>query len=133
MLEVSSQAPVFVKLAPDMDDEDLQRSVEAAISTGVSGIIATNTTRQRMGIAEAEALTGGLSGAPLYPLAKDRILKVLEVADGRVPVIGVGGIHSAAQARELLDAGCAALQIYSALIFEGPGLISRINRELARG
>ena len=74
---------------------------------------------------------GGMSGRPLWPLARARIGTAVQATSGRVPVIGCGGIHSVQQARELLDLGCVAVQLYSALIFEGPGLIHRLNRGLA--
>ncbi len=126
-------APVFVKLAPDLADGDLQATVEAAITAGAAGIVATNTTLQRPGDTGAAGHEGGLSGAPLHPIARPRIAATLAAAAGRVPVVGVGGVDSAARVRDLLDAGCAAVQIYTALIFEGPGLVRRINRELAAG
>ena len=75
---------------------------------------------------------GGLSGAPLWAMARERIEQVLQAADGRLPIIGVGGIRSPEQAEELLQMGCSAIQIYSGLIFEGPGLPHRINRHLAK-
>ena len=68
-----------------------------------------------------------MSGAPLWPLAKAQIQKILDASDGRIPVIGAGGIRSPAQAQELLDMGCVAVQVYSGLIFEGPSLIHKIN------
>ncbi|MED5370359.1 MAG: quinone-dependent dihydroorotate dehydrogenase [Myxococcota bacterium] len=130
VLSVQQSGPVFVKLAPDMEPEQLQASVEACIASGVSGIIATNTTRRR-GVPGTEELPGGLSGAPLFPLALERVKQVLAVADGRVPVVGVGGITTPEQAKAYLDAGCKAVQVYSGLIFEGPALINRINQHLA--
>lgn len=130
VLAEAGSRPVFVKLAPDLEPEELRSSVETALGSGAVGIIATNTTRQRRGIARAEALTGGLSGAPLYALARERIGQVLETASGQ-PVVGVGGIHSAEQVLELLDMGCAAVQVYSGLIYEGPTLVHTINSRLA--
>ena len=130
VLRYSGTRPVFVKLAPDMSEEDLKAAVETALTAGASGIIATNTTRERRGIAAAEALTGGLSGAPIYPLSKERISWVLEASGGK-PVVGVGGIHSPDQVRELMDMGCAAVQIYTGLIYEGPTLVHRINSALS--
>jgi len=126
--------PVLLKLAPDLGREALATAVEIAIAAGMAGIIATNTTITRppglRGRAAAEA--GGLSGAPLWDLARKRIDNALEAAAGRVPVLGVGGIETAEQVAELLAAGCAAVQLYTALIYQGPGLPGRLNRELAR-
>lgn len=125
-------APVFVKLAPDLEPGPLEEAVEMAIEGGAAGLIATNTTVARQGLlARDPGLAGGLSGRPLWPLARRKILEVLAAARGRVPVVGVGGIAEAAQVEELLAAGCTAVQLYSALIFEGPGLPSRLLRELA--
>lgn len=132
VLEAARSRPVFLKLAPDLEPEAMQEAVEVAIRAGCSGIIATNTTISRPGKTGRTGETGGLSGAPLWPLARSRIHVALAAASGRVPVIGVGGVDSAARAQELLDAGCAAVQIYSALIFHGPGLPGTILNGLSR-
>ena len=128
-LDQAGDVPVFVKFAPDLDDEGLTAGVEGAIAEGASGIIATNTTRQRFGIAQAEELGGGLSGAPLKPLARERIALALQAA-GQTPVIGVGGILGPADAKDYLDLGCAAVQVYTGFIYAGPGLPHAINEAL---
>jgi dihydroorotate dehydrogenase len=125
-------APVFLKLAPDLEPDALADAVGLAIARGAAGIIATNTTVSRDGLTRDPGEAGGLSGRPLWPLARARILTALDAAAGRVPVIGCGGVHTVAQARELLDAGCAAVQLYTGLIFDGPGLPARLNRGLLR-
>lgn len=122
--------PLFVKLAPDLEPDELAAIVLAAIEGGVDGIIATNTTISRPGSTGRLEEAGGLSGRPLWPLARQRIGTVVQAAQGKVPVIGVGGIHQADQVLELLDLGCSAVQLYSALIYEGPGLVHRLNRAL---
>jgi len=119
--------PVFVKFSPDLDDESLDDAVKIAIDTGCTGIIATNTTNTRPDNTGRLQETGGLSGAPIWSLSKARIKRILDQADGRIPVIGAGGVRSSEQAQELLDMGCVAVQLYSGMIFEGPGLIHRIN------
>ncbi len=124
--------PVFLKLAPDLEDEALAEAVGVAIEAGCAGIIATNTTLSRPGNTGRLEQYGGLSGEPLRELAREKIRVALQAAEGRVPVIGVGGIRSADDVRVLLRMGCAATQIYTALIYEGPGLIARIHHELAR-
>lgn len=132
VLEAARSRPVFLKLAPDLEPEAMQEAVEVAIRAGCSGIIATNTTVSRPGKTGRTGEGGGLSGAPLWPLARSRIHVALAAASGRVPVVGVGGVDSAARAQELLDAGCAAVQLYSALIFHGPGLPGAILTGLSR-
>lgn len=122
--------PLLVKLSPDLDDAGLDAAVNTAIDCGCTGIIATNTTLQRPGKTDELDQTGGLSGAPLWPIAQARITRVLASANGRIPVIGSGGVCSAPQARTLLDAGCVAVQLYSGLIFHGPGLVHQINDAL---
>ncbi|MFT7520733.1 MAG: dihydroorotate dehydrogenase [Kiritimatiellia bacterium] len=133
ILEAAGDTPVALKLAPDLEPDALAEAVDLAIRTGVSGIIATNTTITRPGLSHDPDQGGGLSGRPLWPLAHERILTVLDAACGRVPVIGCGGVHTAQQASELLDAGCAAIQVYSGLVFEGPGLPTRLNKALMTG
>ena len=128
----AGRTPVFLKLAPDLEDGPLAEAVSVAIEAGCAGIIATNTTLSRPGDTGRAEQYGGLSGDPLKLLARQKIRVVLEAARGRVPVIGVGGIRTADDVRELLAMGCAATQLYTALIYEGPGLVARIHRELAR-
>ncbi|MCP4809914.1 MAG: quinone-dependent dihydroorotate dehydrogenase [Proteobacteria bacterium] len=128
-LDEAGDVPVFVKFAPDLDDDGLTAGVEGSIAEGAQGIIATNTTRQRFGIAEAEELTGGLSGAPLKPLAHERIALALQAA-GTTPVIGVGGVLGPQDATDYLELGCAAVQVYTGFIYAGPGLPHAINEAL---
>jgi dihydroorotate dehydrogenase len=124
--------PVFVKFSPDLEDDGLDEAVDIAIETGCTGIIATNTSRTRPGTTGRLGAEGGMSGAPLWALSRKRIQRILDRSDGRIPVIGAGGIRSPEQAAELLDAGCVAVQLYSGMIFDGPGLPHRINDGLAR-
>lgn len=131
VVPAAQRTPVFLKLAPDLDDAALEEAVEVALEAGCAGIIATNTTITRPGDTGRLDQTGGLSGAPLRPLAKEKIGVVLRAVGGKAPVIGVGGVRTAADVREYLTMGCAAVQLYSAFIFEGPGLVARLNRELA--
>lgn len=133
VLEAAAPTPVFLKLAPDLEPEALAEAVELAIGLGVHGLIATNTTltRDRVSAGAADGLEGGLSGRPLWPLARERIGQVVAAAGGRVPVIGVGGIERVEQVQELLAMGCRAVQVYTAFVYEGPGLPSRLHRGLA--
>ena len=132
VLEEANNTPVLVKLAPDLEAEAIGEVVELAIELGLSGMIATNTTIGRKGLSKDPNQAGGLSGRPLWPLARQRIQDALDASAGRLPIIGVGGIHSASQVKDLLDAGCVAVQIYSGLIFEGPGLPHNIHQTLAK-
>jgi dihydroorotate dehydrogenase len=133
VVAAAAGVPVFLKLDPDLAPEALAAAVELAVGEGVAGIVAANTTVGRPGLARDPGVDGGLSGRPLWPLARRAIAAALDAAGGRVPVIGVGGIETAAQVAELLAAGCAAVQIYTALIYQGPGLVARLNRQLADG
>ena len=101
-----------------------------ARDVGASGVIATNTTIGRAGLTRNPDEAGGLSGRPLWPLARQKIERVIQAA-GSLPVIGVGGVERPDQVRDLLSAGCVAVQLYSAMIFRGPGLIARLNQGLA--
>ena len=129
-VEAARGTSVLLKLAPDLSDEALAEAVEVAVKAGAGGVIATNTTITRDALSRDPNETGGMSGRPLWSLARQKIGVALRAADGRLPVVGVGGVHTVEQVKELLDAGCVAVQVYTALIFEGPGLISRLNRGL---
>ncbi len=127
------QVPILVKLAPDLSDGELEDSVGAIMDAGMDGIIATNTTVERDGLRSVyRAEAGGLSGAPLTQISLDITRRIVQLAGGKVPVIGVGGIMSAADARERLDAGAALVQVYTGLVYEGPGLVKRIAGGLQR-
>lgn len=127
---------LLLKLAPDLAPEDLDALIEAVVASGIDGLIATNTTLDRSIVPEPlrarveAAGAGGLSGAPLWPKALEVQRRVHAQLAGRLPWIACGGIGSAAQAKASLEGGAALVQIYSALIFEGPGLVKRMNRGL---
>jgi dihydroorotate dehydrogenase len=125
--------PVMVKLAPDLSPEELRASVDAALSCSVAGFIVSNTTFGREGLSRAVEFQGGLSGAPLFKKALGCVKAVAEVCAGQVPIIGVGGISSAHDTEQMLEAGASLVQLYSAMVFEGPGLPARILRGLGGG
>ena len=123
--------PVFLKIAPDLTDEAISDVVTLAVGEGLSGLIATNTTIRRDLLQHDPDEAGGLSGRPLHDFAANRIEQVLACVEGRIPVVGVGGIENAEQVRRLRALGCAAVQVYTSFIYEGPGLPSRLNRQLS--
>lgn len=121
--------PLLVKLAPDLTNEELDDAIEVLLEAHLDGVILTNTTVQRDGLRSAAHLAGqrgGLSGAPLRARSTDVIRHVHRYTDGRLPIIGVGGVDSPAAAREKLDAGAALVQVYTGLVYAGPGLARRI-------
>lgn len=122
--------PIFLKVAPDLDPAEID-SVARAIDGRIDALIIGNTTITRPALRSADAgESGGLSGRPLAPLARQR-LRDFRLATGGLPLIAAGGIDSAAEAYARIRAGASLVQLYSALVFHGPGLVRRINRELA--
>jgi dihydroorotate dehydrogenase len=119
--------PVIVKLAPDLNDEELDGALEAITGCGMDGVIINNTTLARPQLqSPLAAETGGLSGAPLSTLSQQMVQKVVRRLDGRLPVIASGGIMNATDAQARLDAGAVLVQLYTGLIYEGPGLVQQI-------
>jgi len=131
-LPTSGRVPLFLKVAPDLDDPEIEAIVETVLAFGLSGIIVANTTLSRPALASPDAgEAGGLSGAPLRDLAQSVLGRFHQSATGRLPLIGVGGIASGLDAYDRIRAGASAVQLYSALVFEGPGLAVRLSRDLA--
>jgi dihydroorotate dehydrogenase len=119
--------PVFLKIAPDLTDDDLAQIAEVALAAGLSGIIATNTTLSREGLKSVHrGEQGGLSGAPLFEKSTRVLARLSQLTEGRLPLIGVGGISSAAEAYEKIRAGASAVQLYTAMVYHGIGLAARI-------
>ena len=119
--------PVFLKIAPDLSDGELSEIADVATAAGVSGIIATNTTLAREGLHGPHASeAGGLSGAPLFERSTRVLARLSQLTQGDMPLIGVGGVASAEQAYEKIRAGAHAVQVYSALVYEGMSLVGRI-------
>lgn len=131
-LTPGNPVPIFVKVAPDLTWEQLDEVLTAATDAGVAGLIATNTTLSRDGLAPPDRHladeAGGLSGRPLTARAREVVGWVAEHTD--LPVIGVGGIMNASDARLLLDAGAALVQLYTGFIYAGPALVASINEEV---
>jgi len=125
--------PVFLKIAPDLTAAEIALIVEASLDHGLDALIVSNTTLDRPDSLRARdrGEAGGLSGAPLKARAGAALRAAAEAAGGRLPLIAAGGIDSGAEAYARIRAGASAVQLYSALIYEGPGLIGRIKRDLA--
>lgn len=129
----SKQVPITVKLSPDIPEADLPSVVERLLAHKVDGIAVSNTTLSRSGLRDPAAGTeaGGLSGRPLFTRSTIMLARVHQLTGGRVPLIGIGGIDSGESAFAKIEAGATLLQLYTGLIYEGPGLIRRIARHLA--
>ncbi|MHA7875061.1 quinone-dependent dihydroorotate dehydrogenase [Roseivivax sp.] len=119
--------PIFLKIAPDLDPEGLKDVAEVATAAGVDGIIATNTTLSREGLISPQAQeVGGLSGRPLFDRSTRVLARLSELTEGRMPLVGVGGIETVETAFEKIRAGASALQLYTALVYGGLGLVREI-------
>ncbi|ARE38865.1 Dihydroorotate dehydrogenase [Rhodovulum sp. P5] len=125
--------PVFLKIAPDLNDAEIAEIAEVALASGLSGIIATNTTLARVGLKSADAgQAGGLSGAPLFARSTRVLARLSELTGGALPLIGVGGVSSAEDAYAKIRAGASAVQLYTALVYNGLSLVGDIARGLDR-
>lgn len=123
--------PVFLKIAPDLNDQELVEIAEVAANTKIDAIIATNTTLSRDGLISAHRNeTGGLSGAPLFEKSTRLLARLSELTKGNIPLIGVGGIGSAQDAYDKICAGASAVQLYSALVYQGLSLVTDITKGL---
>lgn len=125
--------PILIKIAPDITDSEIDGIAAAAKANDVAGIIATNTTVSRSGLKTTDAghIGGGLSGKPLAALSTEIISKVYRATDGKMPIIGVGGISTAEDALEKVLAGASLLQAYTGFIYAGPSFARDLNRRLA--
>ena len=119
--------PILVKLAPDLTNEELDSALETIVDCGMDGVIVTNTTISRPGLQSPHyAEIGGLSGAPLTELSQQMTARAVKLLQGRLPVVSSGGIMNAEDAQRRLDAGACLLQLYTGLIYSGPGLVKEI-------
>jgi len=131
------QKPIFLKISPDLNKAQLDNIIEVVLKTNISGVIATNTTIERGNLLTSKekkkkAGSGGLSGRPLKDTSTEIIRYIAQKSNNAFPIIGVGGIHSPEDAMEKLNAGASLVQIYTGFIYEGPGLIKRINKYLTK-
>lgn len=122
---------IFLKIAPDLTHPELDDIATVARDTGVDAIVATNTTIARDGLTSPNRVeTGGLSGAPLFESSTRVLAYLSQLTDGAIPLVGVGGIASAEDAYAKICAGATAIQLYSALVYQGLSLVTRINQGL---
>jgi dihydroorotate dehydrogenase len=131
----SSNPPILVKIAPDLSYPELDDILDAVTANRFDGLVATNTTLSREGLRTPPPLcdeTGGLSGQPLRTRSTEIIRYIFKRTEGKLPIVGVGGINSAAAALEKIRAGATLVQLYTALIYEGPGIVRRIKEGLAK-
>ena len=132
-VKLNSSKPVFLKIAPDLTNSQLDDIVEIVTETKIAGVIGTNTTISREGLVtpkeQLEKIgAGGVSGKPLTKRSTEVIRYLHTKGEGKFPIIGVGGIHSAEDALEKLEAGAVLVQVYTGFIYEGPKLVKRINK-----
>ncbi len=132
-LAMAAPPPLLLKIAPDLGEDDLAAVAEVSLAVGIDGVIVSNTTLSRPALegVPVAAQAGGLSGRPLYPLATRCLSEFYRLTGGRLPLIGVGGISSAEEAYGKIRAGATLVQLYTALIYQGPRLIHDIRQGLA--
>ena len=129
--EMGKYTPVFLKIAPDLDDDEIEAIAEVARSLRLDGIIATNTTIQRKGVkSRIRKEIGGLSGPPMFEKSTRVLARLSALTQGHLPLIGVGGIDSAETAYAKITAGASAVQVYTALVYHGLSLVDEIVRGL---
>lgn len=129
----STRKPILLKIAPDLSDNQLLDIIDIVRLTKIDGLIATNTTLSREGLSSEPQLCaeqGGLSGKPLSKRSTEVIHFLHQHSDGKIPIVGVGGIHSPEDVMEKLEAGASLVQLYTGFIYEGPGAVKRINKTL---
>ena len=125
--------PIFLKIAPDLSDTDLAEIAEVALASGIAGIIATNTTLSRDGLKSSEkSQAGGLSGTPLFERSTRVLAKLSELTNGKLPLIGVGGVSTADHAYQKIRAGASAVQLYTSMVYQGLSVAQSVARGLDR-
>lgn len=128
--------PILLKVSPDLSHQQLDEIIDYSLRSGIDGIVAGNTTRTRDGLTTIsqekidEIGNGGMSGAPVHKKNLDLVRYVHKQSDGKLPIIGVGGIMSPEDAQEMIDAGASLVEIYTGFIYEGPALVKKIIRHL---
>jgi dihydroorotate dehydrogenase len=129
--QLGKKIPLLVKLAPDLTDEELRQMIDTIAESGIDGIIATNTTVQREGLRSlSSSEEGGLGGRPLKHISTRIIRQIHQQTGSELPIIGVGGIASPEDASDKIEAGASLVQIYTGLIYQGPGLVKQIVEKI---
>ncbi len=133
LIQTQSDTPIFLKIAPDLDERQIEDICQATNSFGLSGLIISNTTLARPSSLRSrhKFQSGGLSGQPLFEVSTQVLRLFYEASKGKIPLIGVGGISNTEQAWQKIKAGASAIQLYSALAYKGPFLAEKIHKELA--
>ena len=129
--------PILLKVSPDLSTEQLDDIIDYCLRSGIDGIVAGNTTRSRDGLTISpekieEIGNGGMSGAPVHKKNLDLVRYIHTKSEGRLPIIGVGGIMSGEEAKAMMDAGASLVEIYSGFVYEGPGLVKKILTHLEK-
>jgi len=130
MTNATRRPPILLKVAPDLEPGDLRRICDTALELALDGIVATNTTLARDAVGITSEHAGGLSGTPLRGRAREFIREIYRHSGGRLKIIGVGGVSSADDAWEHIRAGASLVELYTALIYQGPGVVAEIKRGL---
>lgn len=135
--EKSNPKPVFLKIAPDVHDDQLDDIIEVVQEVGIDGIIATNTTIDRSKLVTdskrvEDIGAGGVSGRPVFDRSTEIIEYISKKTEGKLPIIGVGGIHRAEDAIAKLNAGASLVQVYTGFVYEGPSLMKKINKAILK-
>ncbi len=125
------KTPILLKISPDLNSDNLKYLCERVLSSKIDGLIVSNTTIARDSIADNIDQSGGLSGRPLFKSSTQQLRRVFKYTNGRIPLIGVGGIDSAEKAYEKIKNGASLVQLYTGLVYNGPNLIKDINKNLS--
>jgi dihydroorotate dehydrogenase len=130
--KIGKRIPLLVKLSPDLSNEELDDAIDVVLRCGIDGVVATNTTIDRNGVnSKMASQMGGLSGKPLRARSTELVSRIYKRASDKLPIIGVGGVMNVSDAKEKIDAGAILVQVYTGLVYRGPGLVKEILRGLS--
>lgn len=130
--KLAKKIPLLVKLSPDLSNAELEDALDVIITKGMDGVVATNTTTNRMVVdTKLSSEVGGLSGRPLTSVSTEVVRKIFKYTKGNLPIIGVGGVMQASDAKVKLEAGAKLVQVYTGLVYKGPSLVKNILQSLS--